>query len=72
MFENFIRFLIAVVLIAACYWLAIWVLGSMGIILPHMVEVCIMVLAVLLIILVAWRAFGGLLGGFTLWPPRQP
>ena len=71
MFEAFIRFLIAVVLVVACYYLAVWVIGMMGIAIPHMVEVCIFVIAVLVVILLAWRTFGGLLGGITLFPPKQ-
>jgi amino acid transporter len=72
MFENFIRFLIAIVLIAACYFLGVWVLEQLGIVIPHMVLVCLGIIAVLVIILIAWRMFGGLLGGFTLFPPRNP
>ena len=72
MFENFIRFLIALVLIVACYFIAIWVLGELGIVIPAMVLLCLKIIAVLIVILFAWRVFGGLLGGFTLWPPRQP
>ena len=70
MFENFIRFLIAIVLIAACYFILIWVLGELGIAIPAMVLVCLKIVAVLIVILLAWRVFGSLLSGFTLWPPK--
>ena len=72
MIDSFIRFLILLVIIAACYFLGIWVLGEMGIAIPHMVLVCIEVLAVLVIVLIAWRWFGGYVSGYSLWPPRNP
>jgi hypothetical protein len=70
MFENFIRFLIFIACVAACYFLAIWVMGELGIVLPHMVLVCIMVIAVLIIILTAWRMFGSVLSGSWFGPPK--
>lgn len=70
MVDAVIRFLISVVLIAALVWLCIWVLGAMGIMIPIMVERCLEILAVLVILLVAWRTFGGYLGGPWIPPPR--
>ena len=59
MVEALFRFLITLVLLALFFFLAIWVLGELGIIIPAMVMVCLKVLAVLIVLLVAWRFFGG-------------
>lgn len=73
MVDALIRFLIAIVIVAACYFLTIWVLGIVGIVIPIMVERCLGALAVLIVILYAWRTFGGsLTAGPWFGPPRPP
>ena len=62
MVERVIKFLITVVVICMLGWLCIWVLGEMGIMIPAMIIHGMIVLAVLIILLIAWRFFGGYLG----------
>lgn len=70
MFERFIRFLIAILLIGLCVFLLIWVLGILGIVIPHTVVVILSAIAVLIVILIAWRFFGSYVGNpFGPLPP---
>lgn len=62
MVESIIWLLIYLVLILGLAWLVIWVLGQMGVPLPPMVLKGIWVIAVLLVILVLWRAVGPMMG----------
>ncbi|HUD11674.1 MAG TPA: hypothetical protein VMS08_04655 [Candidatus Saccharimonadia bacterium] len=64
MVESLFRFLITLVLLALLFFLTIWVLGELGIIIPAMVMVCLKILAVLIVLLIAWRFFGGYLGSW--------
>lgn len=57
MFEAFIRFLIAVLLIGLCVVLFIWVLNLVGLSLPPMVINIIYGIAVLIVLLFAYRFF---------------
>lgn len=61
MIENIIKALIVIVLIAAMAWLVVYVLGVIGFAIPQAAVAIIYVLALLLIILYLWRAFGGYL-----------
>jgi hypothetical protein len=75
MVETIFRFLITIVVIALLFFLCIWVFGTIGIMIPPMVEKMLYVLAVLIVLLIAWRFFGGYLGGFGGWfgpGPRPP
>jgi len=71
MVEAVFRFLITIVLLALLFFLGIWVLGEIGIMIPAMVLHLLYVLAVLIVLLIAWRFFGGYIGGFGGWfgPP---
>lgn len=71
MFESFIRFLITVLLIGLCVFLAIWVAGIVGLVIPHQVVVILYAIAVLVCILIAWRFFGSALTG-SWFPPAPP
>ncbi len=66
MVERLIYALIYLCGIALCYYLIIWVLGAIGIALPHMVIVILGVILVLVAILILWRLFAG--AGIRLWP----
>lgn len=68
MFEAFIRFLITILLIALCVFLLIWVLGIIGIHIPGMVMNIIYAIAVLVVILIAYRFFSPYLSGW--FPPK--
>lgn len=70
MFERFIRFLIAILLIALCVFLLVWVLGIAGIAIPHTVIQILYAIAVLICILVAWRFFGEFLSNPFSPPPK--
>jgi hypothetical protein len=66
MMERLIYALIYICFIALAYFLIVWVLGSIGLALPHMVLVILGVIMVLVAILVLWRLFAG--SGIKLWP----
>lgn len=72
MFEAFIRFLITVLLIGLCVFLAIWVAGILGLVIPHQVVVILYAIAVLICILIAWRFFGGYVSAGWFNPPPRP
>lgn len=70
MFERFIRFLIAILLIGACVFLLVWVLGIVGLVIPHTIVMIFYAIAVLVCILIAWRFFGAYVGNpFGPLPP---
>ena len=70
MVEMIFRFLITIVIIALLFFLCIWVFGAIGIMIPPMIEKMLYVLAVLIILLIAWRYFGGYISGNWWGPPR--
>ena len=73
MVDTIFRFLITIVLIALLFFLCIWVFGAIGIMIPPMVEKMLYVLAVLVVLLIAWRFFGGFLGAsWGWWGPPGP
>ncbi len=57
MFAAFIRFLITILLIALCVVLLIWVLGIVGIHFPPMVINIVYAIAVLVVLLMAYKFF---------------
>lgn len=59
MVEKVIRFLITLAVIVGLVWLCFWVFGMLGIAIPGMIRNVIWVIAVLLILLFAWRTFRG-------------
>jgi hypothetical protein len=61
MVERVITALIYIAVIVGLVWLAVWVLGMLGIVIPGTVMNVIWVIIVLVCILVAWRAFKGTL-----------
>lgn len=62
MVEKVIRALILLVALAICIYLVIWVLGVIGLTIPAAIIPLIWVMAVLVALLILWRAFGGSLG----------
>ena len=66
MIERIIYALIYICGLALAYWLIVWVLGAIGLALPHMVLVILGVIMVLVAILILWRLFAG--SGIRLWP----
>ena len=56
------RFLITLVVIALLFFLCVWVFAQLGIIIPAMVMKCLYILAVLIVLLMAWQFFGGYIG----------
>lgn len=62
MIEKVIRALILLCVLAICVYLVIWVLGVIGLTIPAAIIPIIWVIAVLIAILILWRAFGGSLG----------
>lgn len=66
MVERVIYALIYICGIALCYFLIIWVLGAIGLVLPHMVLNILLVVLVLVAILILWRLFAG--AGIPWWP----
>jgi hypothetical protein len=64
MIETLIITLIWIGVIAAMVYLAIWALGKFGLELPPRVVQIAWAIAVLVIILILWRAFGSTLPGF--------
>lgn len=72
MVTRVLQFLVAVVLIAILVYLTLWVLAIVGIRIPSQIEALLWVLALLLVLLYAWRLFGGYVGNpFRPLPPGQ-
>lgn len=69
MVERVIYALIYICGIALAYFLIVWVLTSIGLVLPHMVLVILGVVLVLVAILILWRLFAG---ANIPWWPRGP
>lgn len=55
MVETVIKGLIAIVLLVACVFLIVWVLGSIGIVIPDVIVKLIYVIAVLIALLIIYR-----------------
>jgi len=58
MVESVLIALIYVVLVIGLIWLCLWVAGQMGIAIPDPVVKVIWLIALLVILLIFWRAFG--------------
>jgi hypothetical protein len=69
MVERVIYGLIYLCGLALAFYLILWVLGAIGIVLPHMVVVILGVVLVLVAILILWRLFAG---SSIPWWPRGP
>lgn len=65
MIEKIIYALIYICGIALAYYLIVWVLGAIGLVIPHMVLVILGVVLVLVAILILWRLFAG---NIRWWP----
>ena len=70
--ERVARALIYLCLVALCFYLIIWVLGSLGIALPFMVISILKVIFVLIAIIVLAQLFGPMLSGFDWWGRNRP
>ena len=44
MLKRVLQILLLIAIIALCYWVIIWVLGLLGVPVPHQVIVCILVI----------------------------
>lgn len=72
LFEAIIRALLYICGLAIAYYLIIWVLGAIGLMLPHMVVTILGVMLILVAILVLFRLFMPWFAGYTWFPPRNP
>jgi hypothetical protein len=61
MVEQVILLLIYIAVVVGLVWLVIWVLDYLGVAIPEMVKRVIWVIAILVILLLLWRAFGSAL-----------
>jgi hypothetical protein len=61
MVESVILLLIYICLVAAVVWLVIWVLDQIGFPIPPQIQKILWVVAVLIVLLLLWRTFGGAL-----------
>lgn len=62
MVEKVIKALILLCALAICVYLVIWVLGVIGLTIPAVIIPIIWVIALLVALLILWRAFGSSLG----------
>jgi len=62
--EILIIVLIQIAVLALMVYIALWVLGKLGVVLPGMVVQIIWVIVILLALLNLWRAFGSQIPGF--------
>jgi hypothetical protein len=72
MFGAIIRALLYICGLAICYYLILWVLGMIGIALPHMVVTILGVMLVLVAILILYQLFSPWLTGYQWFPQRRP
>jgi hypothetical protein len=63
MVESVILLLIQICIVVGVCWLVIWVLGMLGVGLPERVIQIFWVIVVLVVLLLLWRTFGGVLSG---------
>lgn len=71
LFEAIIRALIYICFIALAYFLCIWVLGAIGLMIPHQVAIILGVILVLIAILILARLFYPFFSGYAWFPPRR-
>jgi uncharacterized membrane protein (DUF485 family) len=67
MVENIISLLIYIAVVVGIFYLIEWVLGMLGVPLPAKVIQVGWVIAVLVILLLVWRAFSPFIGGNHLF-----
>jgi hypothetical protein len=67
LFERVIRALLYLCVIAICFYLIIWVLGSLGLAIPYMVMNILKVMFVLIAILILVRLFFPVFSGYDWW-----
>jgi hypothetical protein len=70
--EAVIRALIYLCCIALAFFLILWVLGSIGVVLPIMVIQILKVMFALIAILVLIRLFWPMAAGYQWFGPRRP
>jgi hypothetical protein len=58
MVEQVLLLLIYIAVVVGLVWLVIWVLDYLGVAIPEPVKRVIWVIAILVILLLLWRAFG--------------
>lgn len=63
MVESVLLLLIQICIVVGVCWLVIWVLGQLGVALPDQVIKIFWVIVILIVLLLLWRAFGGVLSG---------
>ena len=68
MVENVIFLLIYICLLVGLVYLAVWVLGRLGIPIPSMLMNIVWVIVILIVILLCWRALSPFIGGRGLFP----
>jgi hypothetical protein len=61
MVESVLLLLIYICLVVGVVWLVIWVLEQIGLAIPPPVQKVLWVIAVLVVLLLRWRTFGGAL-----------
>jgi hypothetical protein len=61
MVESVLLLLIYICLVVGVVWLVIWVLEQIGLAIPPPVQKVLWVIAVLVVLLLLWRTFGGAL-----------
>jgi hypothetical protein len=68
MVENVIFLLIYIVLLVGLVYLAVFVMGRLGIPIPPMLMNIVWLIVVLIVILLCWRALSPFIGGRGLFP----
>jgi hypothetical protein len=68
MVENVIYLLIYIAVLVGLVYLIAWVLEQLGVAIPGQVMKVIWVILVLIVLLLAWRAFSPLIGNGRLFP----
>lgn len=63
MVDSVILLLIQICLVVGVCWLVIWVLGQLGVPMPAQVINVMWVIVVLVVLLLLWRTFGGVISG---------
>ncbi len=71
-FEAVIRALLYICALMLVFFLVVWVLGTIGLALPLMVERVLMAMLVLLAIFVLARLFYPWMASANWFPPRRP
>ena len=70
MVENVIILLIYIALLVGLVYLAIWVMGRLGIPIPPMLMNIVWIIVVLIVILLMWRALSPFIAGRGALFPR--